>query len=206
MNDFGRHVDGATKYIVQTLLLVKSGESEVSQFNLQSVDVLDQNVFRLDVTVHDLVAVKVVDRLEQLSDDLDDFSLRNGSSLDHKVVELYESNEFTDYKVVLVVMQQFIDPHDVGVRSRLQNLQLILDQFLENLVFFNGVFLDHLHGALNIGLPVLSQPDLAKAALADDLADFVPFFDIFDSFEANEVFEAKNLFVFFIRSRCSFST
>jgi predicted transcriptional regulator len=98
-------------------------------------------------------------------------------------------DEFRDYEVEFVVVEELVDSHYVRMTSSFQYLKFIFHKFNQNLVFINFIFSDNFYRAFYVGGPMHSYANLAKTAFAKNAANFVSFFDICYFFESAKVFE-----------------
>jgi hypothetical protein len=59
-------------------------------------------------------------------------------------------------------------------------------------MFVNFLLLNDLDGALDVSLPMYSNPDLAKTALPEHLTNFVPVLNVFNFLESSEILKSLN--------------
>ena len=129
---FGWHVEGWAEDFVKLILWAeKSGEPEVSQLDLKTPDILNKYILRFDISMDNIVLMHVIQAHENLLGEVLNFSLGKRSlprcrPLDDIVIKFSISDELRDNKVELVIVEELVHPHDVGVGSFLQNLQLIV--------------------------------------------------------------------------------
>jgi len=200
VDDFRRHIERTAQDLVELVVVVEvSSEPEIREFDLQVVQVLDEDVLGLDISMDYIVVVHVVQSQEELVADYHHLFLRQGpvylglSALHDEVVQFAVTDELRHDEEELVVVQQLVNTHDVGMASLFQYQQLIAHQFLKHFMLIDLVFTDDLDGALHLGRPVEGDAHLAETALAQDAADLVARLDVVDAFEAAEVFETHNV-------------
>ena len=98
-------------------------------------------------------------------------------------------------------MEKFEDADDVRVRGVFEDLQLTLHQIQQQGVEVYVVFADDFHGALQAGLAVLDDTDLAEVAIANYAPNLIPVFDVLDVFKAFELLETKDMLGFDVGSK-----
>lgn len=103
---------------------MKCRKAKVSQFDFHLVNIIDQYIFRLYISVHDIVGMQIVDGQKQLLYYLYHVKLWYLSFVDDEVIELTMTNELTDNAIELVIMKQFINPDNIWVWSLLEDLKL----------------------------------------------------------------------------------
>ena len=137
---FWGHVEWTSKG--QCLLLVwivSCSESKVRQFNVNLISarirvVFTQDVLRLQVSMHNVLLMHEIKSEEELLDHISSLHLRKLLHLADLLKKVATQDHFHDDIVVLSVLKEFKDASDVGMRSLLKHLELILVQLLVNLM------------------------------------------------------------------------
>ncbi|GIX65410.1 ABC transporter ATP-binding protein, putative [Babesia caballi] len=129
---------------------------------------LEQQVLRLEVAVHDVLPVHVVDAAQHLLDDFGRVLLREALAAHYLVEQLASRVELRDEVVVLFVLEELEDLHDVRVVQRLEHVHLAQQRLVVALAL-HGALNYHLHGVLLAGGAVEAQQHLAEGALAEQL-------------------------------------
>ena len=85
--DFRRHIQRTSKCELKTTSIKKAGEAKVGDLDGQIVDVLglEQDVFRLQVTVGNVLLMHIVDGQQHLRNDMRGLLLREGLLLNEAV-------------------------------------------------------------------------------------------------------------------------
>ena len=168
-HDLGRAVvarDHVLGLVLVGLVADLAGQPEVAEPHLAGV--VEQNVVGLDVAVHDVVLVQVVDPQEDLEHDVLDVVLGHVvlALLDHRVeVEVHELGDHVDLDRVMVLLdEKALQVQDVLVATGLEDYY-----FAEHLLGVGDVldflqFFDR-HHFLRVGVLVLE--DRAVGALPD---------------------------------------
>ena len=115
------------------------------------------------------------------------------SPLHDVFVEFAVPDELGYHEEELVIVEEFVDSHDVRVRSLFKDQELILHELLKHLVLINFLFPDDFDCTLNFGLTVKGNSDLAEAALSEDPADLVLILDVLDLLEPPEVLKVRHM-------------
>ena len=134
------HVEWASKG--QCLLLVwivSCSKSKVRQFNVDLIGsrirvVLTEDVLGLQVSMHDVLLMHEVESEEELLDHISGLHFSKLLHLANLFKKVATQDHLHDDIVVLSVLKELKDASDVGMRSLLEHLKLILVQLLVDLV------------------------------------------------------------------------
>ena len=91
----------------------------------------DEDVLWLDVAVHDVLTVQVLERRGHLRDVLRRLPFRESPFFPQMLVQLALAREFEDQKDTLTIVEMPVEPEDVGVPEVGLNLDFTADLFLD---------------------------------------------------------------------------
>lgn len=172
-----------------------SRESEVGQLyhNLAVLGFFAKQVLWLQVSVHDVQTVHVVERQAELLYDRDGLELRELALVPDHVKEVATADELHDDVVAPSVLHQFKDARDVRVHSFLEHIQLVLVQLLVHVSDHQAALADDLDCAWHTRLSVLTKLDSSEGPAANLLAHLVVSHKVFDLFESSLLLERKEV-------------
>lgn len=116
--------------------------------------------------MHDILLVHVVESKKDLLDQLCCFLLTKSLMLNNMVVKFATGNQLRHDVKVDWVVEKFEDPRNMRMLRILQNLQLLLHQVEEDLVFADVLLMDNLDCARHSCLPIHTLTHLTKRPLA----------------------------------------
>ena len=199
LHQLGRHVKRTTEGQVLHLVWLKPrGESKIGQFDRKVIAVavsvlLNQNVLRLQVTVHDVLQVHAVECEEQLVDDVSYLCLRKTATFRcHFLEKVATCDNLHDDIVVPFVFHELKDTSDVGVFGGLEHLKLVLVQVDVDVVH-QGLLLDDLDRTRGVRLPMLSEFDTAEGPRSDLFGDLVVLGEAIHGLETTPILEAHEV-------------
>jgi hypothetical protein len=136
---------------------------------------LDQQVGRLDVTVHDALLVRVVERGQQVADDLEGLLQRIAHPAVQVVLEVVALDVFHDQEGDVAVAVGVVDADDVGVLQPRGRARLGAETvFVFRGRFFGQVFdLDGLDRDAPVQVGIAPLIDHTHGALAQDPDQFI---------------------------------
>lgn len=150
------------------------GEAEVG--DLEAPRAGDQNVGRLDVTVHDPLPMGVVQAARQLTGQIADLLERQDALLPEHRVEAETLHVLHGDVVEVAFLADIEDRDDVGMREGAGGAKLLLEARLHALelrLTEAGIGLDHLDGDVPLDDGIDSSVDEPHRALAEDVQDLV---------------------------------
>ncbi|GBE60051.1 ABC transporter ATP-binding protein, putative [Babesia ovata] len=160
-------VRGADLVLHLRVQVAVRGETEVDDPDVGiGVLGLKQQVLGLEVAVHDVLLVHVVDTAEHLLDNLRGVLLGEALSVDNFVEQFAAGVQLRDEVVVLLVLVELEDLHDVRVVQRLEHVHLAQKRLVVALALHRALQ-NHLHGVLLSGLAVEAQQYLAERPLSE---------------------------------------
>ena len=134
LNKLWCHVEGRAENLTQAFLRsIEAGEPEVCQLQIELAWLgrflrCQQNVFRLQISVDDVLLVHVVKSKEELLDGICCLALAKRNLLDYVVVELSSCNQFSYDIKVRIVLEQLIDSNDMRMICVMKNLKFLFHQ------------------------------------------------------------------------------
>ena len=134
LDDFGSHVEGRAEDLTEAALgPVETGEAEVCQFQIElawrvGLFWRQKDVLGLNVPVHNVLLVHVVERKEELFDDVGGLSLGHPLDLDDMVVEFAACDQLSDDVEVGIVLEQLEDADHMRMVRLLQHVQLLFHE------------------------------------------------------------------------------
>mmetsp|Transcript_7285 Transcript_7285/g.26071 ORF Transcript_7285/g.26071 Transcript_7285/m.26071 type:complete len:273 (+) Transcript_7285:1135-1953(+) len=170
-DDLGRRVVGrAARGAQERAILHHVRQAEVS--DLDVVVLVQQQVLRLEVSVHHLVEVAVLNARHNLLEDVPCLVLRQPALLDNVVEELAAGRVLRHHEDVRRRADDLVQLDDVRVPEALQVLDLA-PHLLIHVKRANLVAVQDLHRHLVLGDLVLAELDFAEAANAQVLRQAV---------------------------------
>jgi len=169
--NLGSHVKGSSENLVHASLRIKFlCGSKINDFNFAVF--LQYDVFRLQVSMHDVPLVAVSKREEDLPHNVGCVGFGKALTLDDLVEELAAFAQFSDEVELSIVLEDFLQLHNVRVVNLRQKLYLIHKHFELFLRLEPGFFnlLDRADGAI---LNVPCAVDYSEGTLTNSLNDLV---------------------------------
>ena len=175
--------------------IVLGRETEVSQLDhdLPVIVLLTKQILWLEVSMHDLETMHVVQRQQELLDNIRCIVLGEASLFTDHFQQVAPRNEFHDDVVVAIIFHQLKDARDVGMKRGLEDLKLILIELLVHLIFPEGRLANDFDGAGNLRLPVLAELDRSKGAASYFSRHRVMFLKPLDFLEGDFGFEREKV-------------
>ena len=117
VEDLGGDVVRSAELLVEvTVGVVDEGRAEVDDLDLVELFVLlEQDVLRLQVTMHDISLVAVVDAGEDLFHEDSSIALAELTTLENLVEELTTLADLSDQVIALLVLEELVHLDDVRV-------------------------------------------------------------------------------------------
>ena len=126
MDDFRCHVVRCAENAVHRVLVVDApGRSEVDQFDDRVLLILEVNVLRLDVAVHDRVLVQVVHGREELADHVCSLDLVEVQIRGHTFIQSASMHHLVDEVDLLLVLVHFNHLANIGMVQLLEELDFL---------------------------------------------------------------------------------
>jgi hypothetical protein len=151
--------------------------------------------------MRDILLMHIIDGQKQLPHDNGRSSLVKGPHLANTLVKLSSLNQLRNDIVVLLILKQLENPHNVwmclyklqAIYSFFEHLELVVHEINENLVFLDLLFLDYLDGTRHLGLQMARSPYFPERTLTDGVLQLVDFVNVFRLFETLKVLERYDL-------------
>jgi len=171
VDHFRRRVTGRSARCLQHLvLLVGVAEAEIDQSNVFLV--VQQQVLRLQISVHDAELVQILDSTNDLLEELAGFCLLKLLLLDDVVEELATADELHDQEELLGRLDDFEKLDDVGVADQLEDVDLARHS-LHICIPRNFALFQYFHRHLFSCDIVNASLDFTEGAFADVFADHI---------------------------------
>ena len=127
VEDLGGDVVRSAELLVEvTVGVVDEGRAEVDDLDLVELFVLlEQDVLRLQVTMHDISLVAVVDAGEDLFHEDSSIALAELTTLEDLVEELTTFADLSNQVIALLILEELVHLDDVRVIDFFENIDLI---------------------------------------------------------------------------------
>ena len=119
--------------------------AKINELDNGVILVLEMDVLRLDVAVHDRLLMQIVDGRDELADDVGCLDLIEGAVVHHSLVERATMHHLVDEVDLFLVLVHLNDLPDVGMVKALEQLNFVEE--LPALAEFEVLLPDDLDGA-----------------------------------------------------------
>ena len=180
--DFGCHVGHGSTVGLKSIDVLVASESEVGQFQVEVV--IDEDVLKLQVSVHYFAAVHVLDRVKHLVEEKPASIFTHGAHCLAEVEEETALHELHDdeYEVLNDAARWFIDPAGISILVHiddslvlkvLQNGNFVMNRNDRVLITAEEFFLQNLDSSVLLSSDELAEINFAGVALTEGLDDLI---------------------------------
>lgn len=168
----------APRYLAKVGLV---GEPEIRNFDVELLRIIEQYVLGFDVPVYNVPIMHVVQSIEKLFGNVDHVQLCDRLLLALDVLEeLPVLYQLRDNVVSLIIMQELIDMHYVGMLHLLHDTELPDHLLSGHITHLNLLLLDSLDSHRHIRQSMPGLQHRPESPLANQLPQLIPISDLLD--------------------------